>query len=465
MEIPRRCDEAAFRDNALSNTAAKPTTFVFTDRTFDAKSGTLTLGYAYPGLCEFVETINFGPSTRELTNRENMALENAFQALHLAAGVSYYKAFVPEKIEINSGPLDDATADFFEHLYFEGLGEFAYRNQIKLKNRIRFPRGGTKPDSGESETKDRTLVPVGGGKDSLVSVEVLRASGANITLAAVNRAQPIVACIDASGLAALYITRTLDKQLLELNDQGALNGHVPITAIVSFILVAAAILHGFDAIAFSNERSADEGNVQWEGRMVNHQFSKSRPFELALAAFVKSHIAKTLEYFSLLRPLSELHIAKLFAGGTRYDAVFTSCNKSYRINDAMTDRRWCCDCPKCRFVFLVLAPFVEKSRLVEIFGKNMLDDASQIEGYRELLGLEGHKPWECVGEILESGAAFWALSEHPDWKDAAIIKTLAADMVEGGVQLGHAFDDAMTPFSVDNLPPDFKEALIDAIES
>ncbi|MCK5444655.1 MAG: hypothetical protein KAI73_03475, partial [Rhodospirillaceae bacterium] len=141
------------------------------------------------------------------------------------------------------------------------------------------------------------------------------------------------------------------------------------------------------------------------------------------------------------------------------------CNKSYRINDAMTDRRWCCDCPKCRFVFLVLAPFVEKSRLVEIFGKNMLDDASQIEGYRELLGLEGHKPWECVGEILESGAAFWALSEHPDWKDAAIIKTLAADMVEGGVQLGHAFDDAMTPFSVDNLPPDFKEALIDAIES
>lgn len=447
----------------MSNKRAKPTTFVFTHRTFDAESGTFKLGYAYPGLCEFTETINFGPATRTLSQIEAQALESALAALHLVAGVSYYKAFVPENIEITSGPLDDETANFFDNLYFEGLGEFACRNQIKMKGRIRFPRGGAKPDGGAIDVNGRTLVPIGGGKDSLVSVEALRNTGTPVTLAAVNRAGPIKACIEASGLDALFITRTLDKKLLQLNDQGALNGHVPITAIVSFILVAASILHGFDAIAFSNERSADEGNVQWEGRMVNHQFSKSRLFELALAAYVKSHIATNLDYFSFLRPLSELHIAKLFAKSSRYDKVFTSCNKSYRIENAMTDRRWCCDCPKCRFVFLVLAPFVEKSRLVEIFGKNMLDDASQIEGFRELLGLEGHKPWECVGEILESGAAFWALSQHPDWKDTVIIKTLGENMADGGTQLGHAFDHALSALEADNLPPRFQEAFKHAL--
>ena len=444
------------------NRTQKPNKFVFTDRSFDAVTGTLTLGFSYPDICDFEEKIILGTSNHKLSDAEQTALENAFRALHLAAGVSYYKAYIPEQIEIaNGGALDDDTADFFEDLYFNGLGEFAFRNQVKLKNKIKFPRGGKAVIAGNVTPSNKALVPVGGGKDSLVTVEALRKSGHDITLCSVNRPGPIAACMDASGLDSISFERKIDKRLLELNDNGALNGHVPITAIVSFILVAAGIWHGFDGIAFSNERSANEGNTEWEGRIVNHQFSKSLEFENALSAFIKTHIAGGIDCFSFLRPLSELHIAKLFSNETRYDHVFTSCNKSYRIVDAMVDKRWCCDCPKCRFVYLVLAPFMDKERLLNIFGNDMLDDASQIDGFRELLGLKGHKPWECVGEILESGAAFNAIADRDEWANTAVIKSLAGEMRAGGDELTSAFKAALKPDPATNIPARFKGAFDD----
>lgn len=459
MGIPRKDFKTGYGHNFLNNKT--PDTFVFTSRTFDDASGTLVLGYSYPGVCDFKETIVFGPAAHELSTKEQTALENAFRALHLAAGISYYKAYVPENIKIEDGALDDETADFFEDLYFNGLGEFAFRNQIKLKDKIKFPRGGEKPKTGSVALSNKTLVPVGGGKDSLVTVEALRRADENITLCSVNKPGPILSCINASGLDAIHIERKIDKKLLELNDAGALNGHVPITAIVSLILTCAAILKGYDGVAFSNERSANIGNTEWEGRTVNHQFSKSREFENALSVFIKTHISEGLNYFSFLRPLSELHIAKLFATETRYDEVFTSCNKSYRINDAMVDKRWCCDCPKCRFVFLILAPFMDKLRLLEIFGSNMLNDASQLSGFRELLGLEGHKPWECVGEILESAAAFNAIAEKEEWAEATVIKALKDELSAGTIELEKAFNTALTPDAADNIPAKFRGAFND----
>ncbi len=444
----------------------RPTTFRFTERAFDAASGTLTLGYAYPGAHTFNEEIVFGPPTRALDGADKAALENAFRALHLAAGVSYYKAFVPETIEVDEGPLDDGAADFFEALYFGGLGEFAYRNELDLTGRISFPRGGAAPTAPQLSLPQNTLVPVGGGKDSLVTVEALRKTGNPITLAAVNKAKPITQCIEESGLPSLFVMRRVDPALLALNDNkelGAYNGHVPITAIVSLILVCAAILHGHDAIAFSNERSADEGNLEVNGHTVNHQFSKSKVFEMALRGHIESHIAKGLSYFSFLRPLSELHIAKLFAVETRYDHVFTSCNKSYRIEGAMTDRRWCGKCPKCRFVFLALAPFVAQARLLDIFGTNLLDDENQTEGFRELVGLGAHKPWECVGETLESAAAMWALTQYPQWKDAAVVSHLKTELAPGAGPLTAAIETAMTPASPETLPELFQKALADVV--
>ena len=151
--------------------------------------------------------------------------------------------------------------------------------------------------------------------------------------------------------------RTLDPGLAALNRAGALNGHVPITAIVSCVALLTAALNGFDAVAMANERSASAGNLHWDGVEVNHQFSKGLRAERLLAAAAAEAAGDTPRLFSILRPASELAIARAFARMERYHGAFTSCNAIFRIDPALRAASWCCDCPKCRFVFLALAPF------------------------------------------------------------------------------------------------------------
>ena len=268
-------------------------------------------------------------------------------------------------------------------------------------------------------------MPLGGGKDSLVSVELLKAAGEPAVLFAVNPKKPILDCAERSGLPLVSVGRRLDHKLFALNDAGALNGHIPITAIVSLTALAGAFVFGYDTVVLSNERSANEGNVVYEGRTVNHQYSKTLAFERLLADYAAAQISPDLRYFSLLRPLSELHIARLFARVGRYDDVFTSCNRAFTLRDGGARPRWCCDCPKCRFAFLILATAMAPSRLVKIFGRNLLDDATHLAGYEELTGLSGHKPWECVGEIAESSAALLHLADDPAWASCAAVATLA----------------------------------------
>ena len=226
-------------------------------------------------------------------------------------------------------------------------------------------------DSPELALEQRSLVPVGGGKDSCVSIEALRNAGKELTLISVNSARPIVEVIKASELGSLVVQRTLSPELFELNKSGALNGHVPVTAVVSLAVVVTALLNDFDSVVMSNERSASVGNVEWTGSLVNHQWSKSLEAEMALSNIVNSSVAKDLKYFSLLRPLGELAITKKFAQLERYFDVFTSCNRAFRIDETRRVRRWCTECDKCRFVFLALAPFMDPVRLTGIFGKDM----------------------------------------------------------------------------------------------
>ena len=307
----------------------------------------------------------------------------------------------------------------------------------------------------------RAAVLVGGGKDSLVSVEALRAGGESMALFAVNPKKPILDCAAASGLPFVKVARHLDPLLFELNAKGALNGHVPITAIVSFIAVAAAFVEGFDAIVLSNERSADQGNVMAGGREVNHQYSKTTQAEHDIAAQIAAHIHTGLAYFSLLRPLSEAHIASLMARVDRYDEAFTSCNRSFQINPKTPPKRWCGDCPKCRFSFLVLAENMGRARIERVFGKNMLDDPAQLEGFEELAGVSGHKPWECVGELAESGAALLRLSDNDEWKDTAIVRALAPRIRALMPEPQSVWRELMTPSPDHRLPPRYERMLRD----
>jgi len=375
-----------------------PDNFIFTGFDIDEAAREVRLRYALGKAHAFCERIVFDAPLPSAGDPMRAPFEAAVETLWLAAGVSYYKTCVPPRIVVQGAALAPDQRAFLQRLYVDGLGEFGVRNGIDVAGRIDFLNAPAGPGAPRLATAPplprRSAVLIGGGKDSLVSVEMLRAGGEPMTLFAVNPKKPILDCAQASGLPLVKVTRLLDPLLFELNARGALNGHVPITAIVSFIAVAASFVHGFDAVILSNERSADQGNVVANGRQVNHQYSKTTAAERDIAEAIARHIHADLAYFSLLRPLSEAHIARLMARVDRYDSAFTSCNRAFQINPATPPARWCCDCPKCRFSFLMLAESMGRARIERVFGKNMLDDASQIGGYEELAGLSGHKPWE-----------------------------------------------------------------------
>ncbi|MDE2087424.1 MAG: endonuclease domain-containing protein [Xanthomonadaceae bacterium] len=383
--------------------------------------GVAELAYAFDDGEPMVERIRF-PHAPALPVERKAAFDAALKLLHLVAGVSYYKAGVPPKIDVADGPLDDATADLLDALYLHGLAEFAYRNGLDLRGRISFPRGA----ASQSEARalglpHRTLVPIGGGKDSLVAVEAIKSAGGEATAVWVGGSALIAACAERTGLPTLNLQRELAPALFELNQRGAWNGHIPVTAVNSAILVAAAILYGFDSIAFANERSASAATLEYDGQQVNHQWSKGYAFEQLLGEWLHTHVAADLDYCSLLRPYSELAITRAFARLTPYFDAFSSCNRNFRILGPKPADRWCGQCPKCHFVFLALAPFLPKPRLLTIFGRNLLDDESQAAGFDALLEYQDHKPFECVGEGAEARAAMYALSQRPEWQEDALV--------------------------------------------
>jgi hypothetical protein len=304
----------------------------------------------------------------------------------------------------------------------------------------------------------RPLSAVGGGKDSIVTLEVLRRAGLDPVPFSVNPNPVIVNVNTASGLPALAARRRLDPRLFELNAAGALNGHIPVTAINSLIAIATAVLHGLGPVVMSNERSASDPNLIWNGHAVNHQWSKGVEAEGLLRAAVTAHVGITEPYFSLLRSLSELHIAKLFARFTAYDDVVTSCNAAFKLHDPSA--RWCGHCPKCRFVFLAMAPFMERSRLAHIFGRDLLAEPDQVPGYLELLGIDAHKPFECVGEVEESLVALGLLVDDPQWRDAPVLAALRS-AVPDEAWAAASPAEVLAPSGPNWVPPAYAKALAD----
>ncbi len=391
-------------------------TFIFESYDLNKNTGRVSLRYSLDGELEFTETLTLPIEDVRLDNVDPDELEQALFALHLIGGISYYKTCLPKTIKIKSGTLKKQQALFWNSVYENGLGEFFYRNNINFRNLVSFPfeqvqdkREMAMRRSDERTRSGRVLVPIGGGKDSIVSLELLRKIGENLTLFRMGEHPIIDDIAHIAGLPLLTIKRQLSPALFELNAKGALNGHVPITAYLSFASVLVALLSGFDAIAMSNEGSANEGNVVHHGREINHQWSKSAVFERMMRDYVEKFISPHIEYFSMLRPLSELHVTKIFSNHPEYFESFTSCNANWKItqekpNDSAS--AWCGHCPKCAFVYCMLSAFLQKEQLIKIFGKDLFAEESLLSLYRQLLGLDAHKPFECVGTADETKAAF-----------------------------------------------------------
>jgi UDP-N-acetyl-alpha-D-muramoyl-L-alanyl-L-glutamate epimerase len=402
--------------------------FRFVARDLD-EGGRVTLRYALDEEVEFVETFEL-PLSGPVQEADREAVEGLLSLLHWVAGVSYFKTAAPPTVSCDSGAPPPATAALLEALYSEGLGEFAFVNALPGVPRPRFPVREASAPVGDRDQPEirRALVPVGGGKDSAVAIETMRRSGCELALFSVGDAPAISRTAAVAELPRLIAHRQLDGGLGELNRAGALNGHVPITAIVSCVALLTAALNGFDAVVMANERSASSGNLIWDGVEVNHQYSKSFDTERLLRAAV-TELASDVALFSILRPASELAIARAFARLDRYHGAFTSCNAVFRLDPALRASSWCGDCPKCRFVFLILAPFSEPGHLREVFGLDLLEQEDQFEGFALLTATGGEKPFECVGEEQESLAAIRMLADDPRWRDHRVVRRLVAEVL------------------------------------
>lgn len=393
---------------------------------FDLTAMTARFTYSLDDL-EFVETLTFAknPNPEAATSP---AFEKLLDLTALVLGVSYFKLRAPFTIAAPDIALSKNDQTFIRDVYENGLAEFYARNDLKRFDKLEFRTATDEKTYDAPNFNRQSLLPIGGGKDSLVSVQLLEKANEPFTPFAVNPKGPIVTSVDKTGRPPLFVTRTLDPEMIRLSKQpDYYNGHVPSTAINSMIAALTALLFGYDQIILSNERSASEGNMAFDGREANHQHSKSLAFEQLIASVLSAATADSLTYFSLLRPFSEVKIAALFARETRFDKVFSSCNRNFRLS-GHDGPLWCGECPKCLFTFLIMAPVMPKQRLMAIFGHNLLDLTKNEPGYRELTGLAGQKPWECVGEILEAAACLWALTDLKDWKEVTLVATLKTEL-------------------------------------
>jgi UDP-N-acetyl-alpha-D-muramoyl-L-alanyl-L-glutamate epimerase len=414
--------------------------FHATDFDFDPRTGTVLLRYAFEDLARgritFEERIDLGGPLR-LDQRQERAFERIVRLIHAAAGTSYYKAAAPPVVSVDSGPLTPSERRFVEDLYDKGLREFAFKNSlpVPLPVEVRAEAAEDGQETGDGEPGDGGTgdgdppeglgIPIGGGKDSIVVVEALREL--KPILIGVNPAPASRRVADVAGLELVSVGRTLDPLLFELNETGALNGHVPITAVVSLIAVAAGYVHGYSTTVLALEGSSDEATRLVGDIEVNHQWSKSTECEVEIANALRA-ISPGIRYGSVLRGLSELEIGRCFAKLSQYHHIFRSCNRAFSLSGAVDG--WCNDCPKCRFVYLTLATSMSRDELVGIFGADLLGSADQVDGFRDLFDTE-RKPFECVGTRSESIAAFEELFSSPVWSRSVVVEQVKSFLPAG----------------------------------
>lgn len=372
----------------------------------------IAFDFSIDGLCDFHPSTRIPVKELNIANDYNSEIaEKIVFNLGMVELISYWKCACPKIVNVKCGYLSEKDIKWYKKLYFGGLSEFFYINgietdeesfmEIKVNEELEHH---IHPQAYNSNGIN--LIPVGGGKDSCVTAFLLKDFKDKNMFFTVNDQKARTDTVLAAGYNEKDIVRTyrtIDENLLKLNSEGFLNGHTPFSAIVAFLSLYCAYLVGGKYIVLSNESSANETNI--EGVNVNHQYSKSYEFEEDFTAYVQKNIFgyDGIEYFSLLRPFSELQIAKMFASLTQYHETFRSCNRGSKKNV------WCGKCAKCLFVFTILSPFIEYDKLVSIFGNDMLDDPDCTADFDGLAGITDLKPFECVGTKSEFNFALMSL--------------------------------------------------------
>jgi UDP-N-acetyl-alpha-D-muramoyl-L-alanyl-L-glutamate epimerase len=370
---------------------------------------------------DLTEKVSFPPVTNKIPEA---LLKSILDNLMLILGISYWKLYCPKEIIIESNFLTKEQAEFWNTVYAKGLGEFFYKNKIDFKGLVNFPYEKTEAESVDFPRRDRILLGIGGGKDSIVVAEMLKEQNNEFdVLSGEEKIKIDVA--EAIGKDPIVFKRKLDSKLFELNkERGAYNGHIPISVVYAFLGIMACAFYDYGYFVVGNEKSANYGNVEYLGEVINHQWSKSEEFEKLFKKYVNKFITPSIEYSSPLRNMTELQIIEKFIKYPKYFKVFSSCNRNFRINPSALPQkgRWCGECPKCLFVFIALAAFLTKKEVLDIFGKNLLEEKNLIPLFEELIGVRNFKPFECVGTQEEVKEAMSKILEKGEFNETILMK-------------------------------------------
>ena len=376
---------------------------IYKDYLVDEVDNDLVITYTFeiPGLTTFNPTISFSKDLVKNSFVNDELMNKIIFHMGMIELISYYKCCCPKRIVVEAGYLDDYDKSWFKKLFYNGLGEFLYKNNISISEDELFE---FEVLGKEIKLDDvfyqgyGNLIPVGGGKDSVVTLELLREYKDDNCCFIINPKGANIECCYTAGYTdedVCKVKRVIDKILLDLNKEGFLNGHTPFSSVVAFISYLIAYLTNNKYIVLSNENSANEATVI--GTNVNHQYSKSYEFEKDFHEFTIKNYGIDIKYFSMLRPLKEIQIAMLFSKYTKYHNVFKSCN----LGSKGSTWEWCCSCPKCLFVYIMLSAFLSKQDMVEMFGMDLLDNKDLEKDFIDLIGMGETKPFECVGSINE----------------------------------------------------------------
>jgi UDP-N-acetyl-alpha-D-muramoyl-L-alanyl-L-glutamate epimerase len=378
-------------------------------------------------------------------------LDNLVFHLGLIEMISYWKAACPPQIIIKPHALSAVQVGFWKKLFFNGLGEFFYMNSIETDEDsfVEVSLTGDEILQPFPMQPGGKLVPVGGGKDSAVTMGLLDRTGDDWMPFIINPGKATREVTGAAGVAeseTIDFYREIDPGLLALNAQGFLNGHTPFSALLAFYSLLAALLTGRTEIILSNESSANEPTVP--GTSINHQYSKSFEFEKDFRNYVSSFISPGFNYYSLLRPLSEIQIAKIFSGLPSFFPGFRSCNAGRKTGV------WCGNCPKCLFTFIILSPFLKPAVLTSIFGNNLLDDPGLIEYFEELTGKSEIKPFECIGTVEEVNVALSRSAEMYDPSGLPYLLRVNREQKAANAKQETGFDQLLGHFDAANFVPE-----------
>ena len=361
----------------------------------------VTYHFEIEGLASFYPTFTC-PKPDGETYTDKKIIREAIFSLGMVELVSYWKITCSPKVEVRCGSLNTDQVKWWKKLYYHGLGEFFYINDIHM-NMDEFMDlegcGSVIDGADYVPSYHGNLIPVGGGKDSFVSMAVLESLRNDNHAFVINNVMSAVHAVEAAGYNDQFIQvfRTLDKTMLELNKQGYLNGHTPFSALAAFAAYLVSLVWKKEYICLSNESSANESTIQ--GETINHQYSKSFEFEQDFKYYVDTYLDPGIHYFSLLRPLSELQITSIFATLKDFHPVFKSCNVGSK------QEVWCGHCAKCLFVYIMLSAFLDDEDLIKIFGHDLMDDPDMRTLLEELTGMAENKPFECVGTRDEVNTA------------------------------------------------------------